>query len=221
MEYVFSGLFGGASAVHLYYSWRDNRRGRAATKPLLLLLLALYYVFSADTLSVVLLLALLTSWLGDVLLIPKGHIWFSLGGMSFMASHFLFIAVYIERIDFTLVPWLPVILAAIVYCSVAAAIIRKVWKTTPKLMRAVMYIYLLANSAMNAFALMMLLTTGAAGAAVAYIGALLFFVSDCCLFLVRYYPAKQLVFRGHFTVMLTYLAGELLITQGMLMLAAV
>ena len=82
------------------------------TKPFLLLFLALYYVFSVDKISLVLLFALLTSWLGDVLLIPKGHKWFSAGGVSFMVSHFLFIAVYIERISFAEVLWLPVIVAA-------------------------------------------------------------------------------------------------------------
>ena len=52
----------------------------------------------------------------------------------------------------------------------------------------------------------------------AYAGAVLFFVSDCALFLVRYHKNKNLVYRRHFTVMLTYVLGELLITQGMLML---
>lgn len=91
-----------------------------------------------------------------------------------MVSHFLFIAVYIERISFAEVLWLPVIVAALVYCIVAAKIISMVWKTTPRLMRAVMYIYLLANSAMNVFALMQLLSTGTLGAVIAYIGAVLF-----------------------------------------------
>ena len=57
-----------------------------------------------------------------------------------------------------------------------------------------------------------------AGAAVAYVGAVLFFISDCTLFLVRYHKNKDLIFKRHFTVMLTYIVGELLITQGVLML---
>lgn len=85
-------------------------------------------------------------------------------------------------------------------------------------MRAVMYIYLLANSAMNVFALMQLLSTGTLGAVIAYIGAVLFFASDCSLFLVRYYKPRKIVYKDHFTVMLTYILGELLITQGIIML---
>ena len=64
MRYVFLAALALCSAAHLYYSWVDNKRGRAATKPFLLILLVLYYVFSADRLSFVLLGALVTSWLG-------------------------------------------------------------------------------------------------------------------------------------------------------------
>lgn len=220
MRYVFLAALALCSAAHLYYSWVDNKRGRAATKPFLLILLVLYYVFSADRFSFVLLGALVTSWLGDVLLIPRGHGWFAAGGISFMLSHFLFIAVYTENISFANVPWLPVILLAVVYYGVSAKIISMLWPYAPKKMRGVMYVYLLANSTMNVFAFLQMMTSRMPGAVVAYIGALLFFISDCSLFLVRYYEKKPVVLKGHFTVMLTYLAGELLIAQGMIMLAA-
>ena len=219
MRYVFLAALALFSAAHLYYSWVDNKRGRAATKPFLLILLVLYYVFSADRLSFVLLGALVTSWLGDVLLIPRGHGWFAAGGISFMLSHFLFIAVYVENINFALVPWVPAVILAVVYYGISAKIISMLWPYAPKKMRAVMYIYLLANSTMNVFAFMQMVTTLHSGAIVAYVGAVLFFISDCTLFLVRYYEPKHLIFRDHFTVMLTYIVGEFLITQGILMLA--
>lgn len=219
MRYVFLAALALCSAAHLYYSWVDNKRGRAATKPFLLILLVLYYVFSADRLSFVLLGALVTSWLGDVLLIPRGHGWFAAGGISFMLSHFLFIAVYVENISFTLVPWVPAVILAVVYYGISAKIISMLWPYAPKKMRAVMYVYLLANSTMNVFAFMQMVTTLHPGATVAYIGAVLFFISDCTLFLVRYYEPKRLIFKDHFTVMLTYIVGEFLITQGILMLA--
>ena len=82
-----------------------------------------------------------------------------------------------------------------------------------------MYFYLLCNSTMNIFALMQLFSSRNAGALTAYIGAVLFYISDCTLFLVRYHENKELIFRKHFTVMLTYLLGEFLITYGILMLS--
>ncbi len=217
MKYLFLGLFAGFSIVHLYYSWKDEKKGRAATKPFLLILIALYYVVSCDTLSLLLLFALLTSWLGDVLLIPQGTKWFISGGLSFFVSHFLFIAVYFGRINFGKVPWIAAILLACVYFAIAAKIIVMLRNSTPKEMRVAMYGYLIANTAMNVFAFMQMITNFSIGSVVAYIGAVLFFISDCSLFLVRYYD-KPVVFKKHFTVMLTYLLGEFLITQGVLLL---
>ena len=48
--------------------------------------------------------------------------------------------------------------------------------------------------------------------------AILFFVSDSTLYLNKYYKKKDIIYKKHFTIMLTYLLGEFLITQGMLML---
>jgi uncharacterized membrane protein YhhN len=217
MSYLFIALYILCSAVHLYHSWKDIPKKRAMTKPWLLLLLTGWYVVSTRDLSWVLVAALLTSWLGDVLLIPKGHGWFTAGGISFLLSHFLFIAVYAPSVTFGSIPWLLVVPVALVYFGISIMIIRAVKPTTPKAMVAPMCLYLIANSTMNIFALMRCLTLRTPGGLVAVLGAVLFFVSDCTLFLVRYYPKKQLIFKKHFTVMLTYLAGEALITLGILM----
>lgn len=217
MAYVFLALFLLSSGIHLVRSWQDLPKKRALTKPLLLLFLTAFYLCAAREVSWVLVAALLTSWLGDVLLIPKGHGWFAAGGISFMMSHFLFITVYIPHVRFDAVPWLLIVPLGLFYYGIGFLIIRAVLPTTPKIMVAPMYIYLLCNGTMNLFALMMMLSTVTLGSTVAWIGAVLFFISDCTLFLVRYYPKKQLIFKRHFTVMLTYLAGEALITAGMLL----
>ncbi len=212
--YAFLILFFVFSGIHLYDSWKDDAAARKKTKPFLLIFLILFYVTAAQRhggIEYHLLLALVTSWLGDVLLMPKGHHWFALGGVSFGASHVFFILVYAANI---------VIPVALLYFAVVFAVIFAVQPTTPKIMVGPMYIYLLANATMNSFALMQLITHRSAGAVVAYIGALLFFISDCTLFLVRYYKKNEdLIFHKHFTVMLTYLFGELLIVVGMLMQA--
>lgn len=219
MKYIFLCLLIAFTTAHLYYSWKDERKGRTITKPFLLILILLYYLVSCETASLILVLALLTSWLGDVLLIPKGTKWFIIGGTSFFLSHILFITVYFKNINFSNVPWALAAMLALVYLAIAAKIIVTLRKTTPKVMRIAMYGYLIANSLMNVFAFIQMVTNFSSGSLVAYIGAVLFFTSDCCLFLVRYYD-KPVVFKNHFTVMLTYVLGEFLITQGVLMLAA-
>lgn len=220
MKYVFLILLAAVSAVHLYDSWKDNAGRRKYTKPFLLPLIIAYYLACSASPSVLLIIALAASWLGDVLLIPKGNGWFTAGGISFMITHFLFIAVYALRVDFSKVIWWIVIPAAVLYYGISAVIIRTLTPSTPKIMLIPMYVYLLSNSTMNVFALMQLISVRSAGAVTAFIGAVLFFISDCTLFLVRYHKNHDLIFKKHFTVMLTYIAGEFLITQGMIMLGA-
>ncbi len=216
MRYVFLGLYIVVSVIHLFHSWQDKAPLRAKTKGLLLVFLILYYIFAADDLSWFLLLALITSWIGDILLIFKGNGWFTAGGISFLLSHIFFILTYSINISFAAVPFAVVIPVALVYFAIAFCIIRTLTPTTPKIMLPPMYLYLLANSTMNLFALMRLFSQKNIWGAVAFAGAVLFFISDCTLFLVRYHKNKNLIFKRHFTVMLTYLLGELLIVIGVL-----
>ena len=85
-------------------------------------------------------------------------------------------------------------------------------------MLCLMCFYLFCNSAMNVFALIQLTNAPSKGTVVAYIGAILFFISDCLLFLVRYYKKKDIIYKKHFFVMLTYILGEFMITLGTLLL---
>lgn len=218
MKYVFLILYLAVSALHLIASWRDDSDLRKKTKPFLLILLLLYYLFAADKALLWLVLALLASWLGDVLLIPKGHKWFTMGGIAFMFSHLFFVLLYCRQISLSKVSPVLILLLAAAYYGFSLFIIRRIRGNTPKAMIAPMYFYLICNSTMNIFAMMQLLSRPSLAAAVAYLGALLFFASDCCLFLVRYGDKPEIIFKKHFTVMLTYLLGELLIVVGMLML---
>lgn len=205
-------LLAAVSFIHLFVSW-----DKQVSKPFLLLLIAAYYITSVKRPEFLLIAALLTSWLGDVLLIPQGDKWFTAGGISFMISHFLFVALYASHTDFTAIQPLTVIGVAAVYFGVSAVIIYLVRPYTPKAMIIPMFFYLLANSSMNIFALMQLLSEPCAGTAIAYAGAVLFFISDCSLFMVRNY--KNGYFKSYFVVMLTYILGEFMITQGIILLS--
>ncbi|MBQ3460828.1 MAG: lysoplasmalogenase [Solobacterium sp.] len=218
LKYLFLIMFFIVSALHLDASFKDDAERRKRSKPFLLILLLLYYVCASKQRSILLILALLTSWLGDVLLIPKGHKWFTLGGISFMFSHLFFVLVYSSRISFQHIVWPLVLPAALVYFGISYRIITMVKETTPARMIPPMHFYLICNSTMNIFALMQLFSLRNGGALTAYIGAVLFFISDCTLFLVRYYKDPDIIYKKHFTVMLTYLLGEYLIVAGILML---
>lgn len=222
IRFVFLGLLAVATAIHLIDSWHDDAKKRRRTKPFLLVFILLYYIFSADKISWILVCALSTSWIGDLLLMGKGNKWFTLGGISFMLSHFSFIAVYLVNIikqPLDGVIWWIVIPMTVIYFTIALFIVHALKPTTPKSMLVPMYIYLLSNSSMNIFSLIQLMVFRTPGAIVAYIGAVLFYISDCTLYLVRYYKNENLIFKRHFTVMLTYVLAELFIAQGVLMIS--
>lgn len=216
MKTLFLLLFAAVSAVHLAASFVSNKKLRAATKGFILLFLLLYYLFAAEKRNGVLIAAVATSWLGDVLLIPPGNGWFAAGGISFMLSHFCFIAVYIMAVNFADVNVLLTVLAFLVYCVLIFLVFRALRETTPKKLYGGMIFYLLCNAAMNVFAFMLLVSRPCAATALTYIGAVSFFASDSLLFLTKFY--KKPMWRGHFPVMLTYIIAEFLITQGILML---
>lgn len=213
MEYIFLSLFVIACVVHLIDSWKDNTR-RKISKPFLIFLLLAYYVTATDKISMILVGALLTSWIGDILLIPRGNRWLTRGGISFVCSHILFVVTFMPLICFERVPWLIVVLVMVIYCVVVCCVMKMFRKNILKKMIVPIYIYLLINATMNIFAFMNLITNLNVSSFVIYTGAILFFVSDCTLFLVRYHRNKKLIFKRHFTVMLTYILAEFLIVLG-------
>ncbi len=134
-----------------------TQKKRRRTKPFLLVLILLYYIFSVDKISWILCGALVTSWIGDLLLIGNGNKWFTAGGISFMLSHFLFIAVYAINFTPETIIWWVIALAVILYYGISLLIVRALKPTTSKSMLVPIYIYLLCNSTMNVFSLMQLM----------------------------------------------------------------
>ena len=221
MHYIFLVLYLITSVLHLIASYRDDKNWRKRTKPLLLLFLILFYVTAPQEKNVYLILALVFSWLGDLLLMGKGNTMFTLGGISFGLSHLFFILTFTGFIIFEHVNLIFVLLLFTIYAVLSYIVIKLVKDTTPKKMVVPMYVYLIFNTIMNLFAFMQ---TGFGNrqeltfsfTLVSYIGAALFFISDCVLFVVRYYKDPEAIRKKHFTVMFTYLLAELLIVLGVL-----
>ena len=221
MHYIFLVLYLITSVLHLIASYRDDKNWRKRTKPLLLLFLILFYVTAPQEKNVYLILALVFSWLGDLLLMGKGNTMFTLGGISFGLSHLFFILTFTGFIIFEHVNLIFVLLLFTIYAVLSYIVIKLVKDTTPRKMVVPMYVYLIFNTIMNLFAFMQ---TGFGNrqeltfsfTLVSYIGAALFFISDCVLFVVRYYKDPEAIWKKHFTVMFTYLLAELLIVLGVL-----
>lgn len=174
-----------------------------------------YYCFGAEKIRLVVVLALLFSWIGDILLIPDGNKWFTAGGISFMISHFFFVLSYLKDVDFKVISPVIVIVLAAFFMITVNIIFRMLKDSLPKGLFYPMYLYLLINGTMNCFAIFRCLTSPDLAGIVTVIGAVLFFVSDTTLFFVRF--KKNGSIKTHFIVMLTYSIGELLIVLGLMM----
>lgn len=215
MVYFYLAMFAISGVIHLYASKKSDTKLRARTKGFILLGLLGWYCCAADPFRGIVCAAIITSWLGDVLLIPKGVKWFTAGGISFFASHLCFVFAYLPNVNFNIVPIWVVVLAAAVYFTAVCLVFRGLKNSLPKMLTVPMFLYLLVNGAMNCFALFQLISLPCTATVITFIGALLFFASDSALFYTRF--KKDSVFKNHFFVMLTYIIAEFLIVWGFIL----
>ena len=218
MKIFFLLVFAISSIIHLYASLKSNKKLRAYTKGFILAGLFGWYCCSASPVIPIVCLAIATSWLGDMLLIPHGTKWFAAGGISFLASHMFFALAYMLHIDFAVIPVWAIIAIAAVYFGIACLVFRGLRPHLPKELFYPMFVYLLTNGTMNCFAFYQLLSVPCTATIITFVGAVLFFISDSVLFYVRF--KKDTVFKNHFPVMLTYVIGEFLIVWGLVLIGA-
>lgn len=222
--FLYLAIFLVFTGIHLYASRIRRASLRMATKPIILLaILGIYleYVhYVGVDASVFVVLAIVMSWLGDVLLIPSGKKWFCYGGVAFLFSHLLFMLAYVESgIAFTAISPVVVMLISLVYLVAVCLVFYRLRSSLPKSLFYPMLAYLATNAMMNCFAWFRVLSgsCSAVFGLITGIGALLFFISDCILFFVRF--DKNFPIKSHFGVMLTYSLGEFMIVTGLMMLA--
>ena len=215
MNYIVLAAFFIVTGIHLYASLKKDKSLRAKTKPFILLTLLAFYCLSADPVVWTVILALIFSWIGDVLLIPPGVKWFTIGGISFMVSHFFFILSYAALTDFGKVSTAAMIVLPVLFLISSAIIFKYLRPHLPKALFYPMLLYLLINGGMNCFAWFRSMSTVGPAAVITAIGALLFYVSDTSLFFVRFNKESRL--QTHFLVMLTYSIGEFLIVLGLIL----
>ena len=214
MKYMFLAIFFISSIIHLYASYNKDVKLRAYSKGFILFGLLGFYLFAANPVLLIVVLAIIFSWLGDLLLIPKGTKWFVFGGISFMASHACFVIAYLQNIDFSRIPIWAIVLVAAFYFAAATLVFSGLKPHLPNKLFYPFYFYLLINGTMNCCAFLQLLSKPCLASAITFIGAMLFFASDSILFYVRF--NKNCKIKSHFAVMLTYILAELLIVLGLI-----
>ena len=215
MKYLMLVIFTITTTVHLYASYNTNQKLRNISKPWILLSLLGFYLFSTDNIQTTVVLALIFSWIGDMFLILKGVKWFTVGGISFMISHFFFILSYAKYVDFNSLNKVIVVSLILLFIISSTIVFKYLKPHLPKPLFYPMYLYLIINGMMNCFAWFRAMSMSAKASIITAIGALLFYISDCSLFFVRFDKDSKL--KTHFLVMLTYSIGELLIVLGLIL----
>lgn len=215
MKHISLIIFLVSTSIHLFASAKQDKPLRDKSKPFILLSLLGWYCFSVEKIRAVVVLALIFSWIGDVLLIPKGLKWFTIGGISFMISHFFFVLSYAKDITFSQINPLIIIALGTFFFVQVSLTFKKLKPYLPKKLFYPMYLYLLINGTMNCFAIFRYLCNRDTACLITLIGAVLFFISDTSLFFVRFKKDSRL--KTHFLVMLTYSIGEFLIVLGLIL----
>lgn len=206
LSIVFAALFLVDTVLHLIACYHRYPKMRGVTKVLLMPLLCALYLVSAKELRLLVVLALVFGWLGDVFLLFKnGRIFMLLGICSFGLGHIFYIGAFLSAY-----PSLHVLmLIPIAICAVwMTFVFKKLLPYAPKSLRKPGLLYALLLSLTGLSALYLLLLTQKLPYLVAFVGGLFFMISDTMLTGQQYRRETR---HGNFYVMLTYIAAQLLL----------
>jgi uncharacterized membrane protein YhhN len=232
-------LFFVIAAVELYAEFVHHREMMFVLKPFLLPLLALYYVLSVggkwNKAHLLMIPALFFSWVGDVSLlltpehvldtsimgIPKNKNYFFGGVGGFLVSHLFFISVYLQsKINFSAslfsrTKW-PFMLIVLFVVAMIVTVVPRVYANPEKSIAAFpVVIYAVVLGSMVFFALNRYGFVNAAGFWSVFVGSVWFLISDSMI-AVNFLAFEGAIPKAGFWIMLTFLAAEFLIAEGIL-----
>jgi uncharacterized membrane protein YhhN len=217
MKNVVLVFFGAVSVGELISQSLNQPWLHTVCKPVLLPLLAAFYIIScrqADRpVSVLMVLALMFSWAGDVLLMGEGELFFMLGLAAFLLAHVVYFFVYrqhqheddeqglkgLQRIRFAF----PILLAG-------TGLIVILLPNLGELMFPVL-LYAAVLTAMALRALFRFGRTNTLSFAWVFGGAILFMMSDSLLAVNKFIEPVTL---GGFWIMITYITAQYAIVRG-------
>lgn len=210
---VFLILFGVASLANLFFCYLENEKWRYITKPLCLLFLAIAAILFAPKQPLIYVGAF-CGLIGDIFLLKKKNkVLFTIGGVSFLAGHIIYVIEAISLLSYK-IPWFYYLIVVGVLVALSISLIplykKFLGKFTPF---AIFYLtLLLLNAAMG---LMLIIDNPSKPlTGILYmVGYLLFFVSDN---IIVYTLFIRDIKRRDFYIMLSYLTAELLIVFGLL-----
>jgi len=198
--------------LSIIFGWDSIGTIHITVKPLLMLSLATFFIFSVESknkLAFMVIIALLFSWIGDIMLLFQElkPIYFMLGLVSFLLAHITYIVIF-NKSSQNFKPKIFTYSTGFLLALYGILLLLLMWSGLGDLKIPVI-IYTIIIMTMGITALF----RRANGANLVLIGAMLFIVSDSLLALNKFYQAFA---AAGFWVMLTYILAQYLIVSGMI-----
>jgi len=213
LRYFFAGLFLIVTAVQLYACANKNLLMlRRVSKCLLMpLLAACYMLFSREPSSLVV-FAILSGFVGDLVLLFRPRKWaFPAGILAFTVGHVFYIISFASRIT-QQPPWYLFALIAFVTIACAATLMYYIWRGIPRKLRVPSYVYMLVIGSMVSSAALFTLYGTTPLRWLAAIGGVLFSISDTTLSIDAFHhPVRY----RNVIVMSTYILAQTLIVSAL------
>lgn len=211
---IIGGLFCLTFIMHIVFIKIEYNKGRYYTKPLLMPLLAIYYMVGAVEFNKLILIALVFGFVGDVFLMwseRKNN--FIVGLIAFLLGHLCYVLLFLQNISFAkdVPPWFYLII--IVYVIGAFSVMKKLKKYLGD-MKVPTYIYMTVILIMSFASIARVWIVGMSMPFfLPFIGSLLFLCSDSML---GFYTFKGKFKNGDIYIMITYVLAQALIVGGYL-----
>ena len=213
MQYFIAGLFLLVAAVHLFACVNKNLLTlRRVSKCLLMPLLASCYMLFSHEPDTLVIIAILSGFVGDLVLLFRPRKWaFPAGILAFAAGHVFYIFSFAGRITLQ-PPWYLFVILALVSIACAATLMRYIWRGMPRKLRAPSFLYMLVIGSMVSSAALFALYGTSPLRWLAALGGVLFALSDATLSIDAFHhPVRY----RNVIVMTTYILAQTLIVSAL------
>lgn len=176
-------------------------------KPLLMISLFWYYYVNAKVLNPYFIFGLAFSFLGDVLLLGKGEIYFILGLLFFLTAHVFYIIMvlkYLKKVELR-----QLIIASTPYLLVFVILLATLYKGLGT-MRIPVIVYAITISVFGTVSIILYLQNRSKSRLILVVGVFIFIISDAVLALNLFYEKQSFY---PLLIMITYVFAQYLICR--------
>lgn len=217
VAWIFLLVFFLVGVVHLAAIALGKERLRCISKVLIVPVILAGYIAATGKPSVLLVLALILGWLGDVLLIKIDQkICFMSGLAAFLLGHVCYIVAFIWLLGFFGAGQMNIVAMAIgVPLAVVAGVLLLRFVRPPNDMLIPVIVYTVAIMAMALWALQVFLFNANVAGFLILAGSLCFVCSDSIL---AYCTFREMTKKGSFSLMALYMLAQATIVTGIFLL---